>query len=154
MVPIDGSEDSLEALKIFLKISNHKNNKIYLLNVQNFHLPQQDCLTLGDQKGLIEYHKKNAQEILQKGVELLGEMNYEKIIRMGETVTEIINFSEEIDADLIVMGSHGRTGLSAVLLGSVSQKVLSYSKHPVMITRPSQEEPEDYKKKHLGFKVE
>jgi nucleotide-binding universal stress UspA family protein len=45
---------------------------------------------------------------------------------------EIINSADEINADMIVMGSHGRTGLSHVLLGSVAERVIRTSNIPVL----------------------
>lgn len=155
LVPMDGSEDSCEALRMFLKFNDKSKSKIYLMNVQKVKIPHEEYFTLGDRRGLVKYHKEKANEILDRGVALLDDdMDFEKVIRMGDPVTEIIDFSEEIKADLIIMGSHGRTGLSAVLMGSVSTKVLTYSRRPVMITRPKQEEPEEFKKKYLGFKID
>lgn len=154
LVPMDGSEESCEALKLFLKFNDKSKNKIYLLNVQKVKIPHEEYFTLGDRRGLLRYHNERANEILKNGIALLGDMEYEKVIKMGDPVTEILDFSDEIEADLIIMGSHGRTGLSAVLMGSVSTKVLTYSKRPVMITRPKQEEPEEFKKKYLGIKID
>lgn len=154
LVAMDGSIESCEALKLFLKVSDKEKNKIYLLNVQKVKIPHEEYFTLGDQRGLVRYHNERANKILKEGIVLLDGMEYEKVIRMGDPVTEILDFSDEIEADLIIMGSHGRTALSAVLMGSVSTKVLTYSKRPVMITRPTQDEPEEFKKRYLGFKID
>ncbi len=154
LVPIDGSEDSLEALRLFLKFNDPDKNKIVLLNVQKVKIPHEEYFTLGDRRGLIKYHKEKAKEVLDKGVALLDAINYETAIRMGDPVTEILDFSDEIGADLIIMGSHGRTGLTAVLMGSVSTKVLTYSERPVMISRPMQKEKEDFKKKYVNIKTD
>jgi universal stress protein A len=154
LVPMDGSEESCEALRLFLKFNDKEKSKIYLMNVQKVKIPHEEYFTLGDRRGLVKYHKEKANEILDKGVALLDGIEFEKVIRMGDPVTEILDFSDKIKADLIIMGSHGRTGLSAVMMGSVSTKVLTYSKRPVMITRPKQEEPEEFKKKYLGFKID
>jgi nucleotide-binding universal stress UspA family protein len=47
----------------------------------------------------------------------------------------LINLAEDLDAGLIVMGSHGRGDLTAMLLGSVAHKVLHLSNRPVLIAR-------------------
>ena len=47
----------------------------------------------------------------------------------------IIEHARKHDCDLIVMGSHGRRGVSALLLGSETQKVLTHSKIPVLVVR-------------------
>lgn len=154
LVAMDGSKESCAALRLFLKFNDKSKNKVYLMNVQKVKMPHEEYLTLGDQRGLVRYHTERANEILKTGIDLIGDMAYEKVIKMGDPVTEILDFSDKIEADLIIMGSHGRTGLSAVLMGSVSTKVLTYSKRPVMITRPKQEEPEEFKKKYLGIKID
>ena len=51
------------------------------------------------------------------------------------TATAILNVAKEINVDLIVMGSHGRTGFKKFVLGSVAQEVLSVCPLPVMIVK-------------------
>jgi nucleotide-binding universal stress UspA family protein len=54
---------------------------------------------------------------------------------MGAAARRIVEHAEKIGADLIVMGTHGRTGLSHPLLGSVAERVVRTSKCPVLTTR-------------------
>jgi nucleotide-binding universal stress UspA family protein len=56
-------------------------------------------------------------------------------IRMGDVAEQIIDAALESDADLIVLGSHGRTGLERVLLGSVARNVLHHAPCSVLIVR-------------------
>lgn len=56
-------------------------------------------------------------------------------VSMGEAVWEICKVAEETHADLIVMGSHGRTGLSHVFLGSVAERVVRHAPCPVLVAR-------------------
>ena len=58
-----------------------------------------------------------------------------RIARDVSTATAILNIADEINTDLIVMGSHGRTGLKKLVLGSVAQEVLSICPLPVMIVK-------------------
>lgn len=58
-----------------------------------------------------------------------------KIIREMPTATGILNVADEINADLIVMGSHGRTGIKKFILGSVAQEVLTICPIPVLIIK-------------------
>ena len=60
-----------------------------------------------------------------------------KIIREIPTATGILNIADEINADLIVMGSHGRTGLKKFILGSLAQEVLTICPIPVLIVKQS-----------------
>lgn len=56
-------------------------------------------------------------------------------VSMGEAVWEICKVAEEFHADLIIMGSHGRTGLSHVFLGSVAERVVRHASCPVLVAR-------------------
>lgn len=58
-----------------------------------------------------------------------------KIVREVPPATGILNAADELNADLIVMGSHGRTGFKKFFLGSVAQEVLSISPLPVLIIK-------------------
>jgi nucleotide-binding universal stress UspA family protein len=59
----------------------------------------------------------------------------EEIVAEGSPHESISLVSNEIGADLMVVGSTGMTGLERVLIGSVSQKVLLYSERPVLLAR-------------------
>jgi nucleotide-binding universal stress UspA family protein len=54
------------------------------------------------------------------------------IVRQGVTWEEVHRVAEEIDADLIVIGTHGRKGLSRALLGSVAEKIIRTATRPVL----------------------
>jgi nucleotide-binding universal stress UspA family protein len=60
----------------------------------------------------------------------------------GNPATEILRAAEETHCDVIIMGSHGRTGLSRLLLGSVAEAVLRQAVCPVLIMKPSLPQPQ------------
>src|SRR5438477_334580 len=57
---------------------------------------------------------------------------------LGAPATEICRAADELDADLIVLGTHGRTGLRHAILGSVAEKVVRHSKRPVLTIHPGE----------------
>ena len=59
-------------------------------------------------------------------------------VRFGSPVREIMKAAEELHADLIIMSTHGRTGLRHVLLGSVAEKVVRFAKCPVLTIKPEE----------------
>ena len=59
----------------------------------------------------------------------------EVLIRDGQLFVQIIRCAREVKADIIVMGSHGRTGLAQVLLGSVAEKVVRKAPCSVLIIK-------------------
>jgi universal stress protein A len=58
-----------------------------------------------------------------------------RLIVAGEPVTDILSVADEVNADLIVMGTHGRSGVSRVLLGSIAERVLHEANCPVLLVR-------------------
>lgn len=85
----------------------------------------------GAQQHLDEFVEKN--DIL-KGVEFTT-----KLLK-GTPYLEIIKRAEEINADLIVIGTHGRTGIEHVLFGSTAEKVISRANCPVLTVKPAKDE--------------
>jgi len=65
-----------------------------------------------------------------------GEPAYFAHARIGHAVHEVLELARDVGADLIVLGSHGRTGLRRLFLGSVSEEVVRHAECPVMVARP------------------
>jgi nucleotide-binding universal stress UspA family protein len=63
-------------------------------------------------------------------------------IRQGPIHREILDYVEEHDVDLVVMGTHGRTGLDRYLVGSVAEKVVRLSPVPVLTVRDAEDDHE------------
>jgi nucleotide-binding universal stress UspA family protein len=61
----------------------------------------------------------------------------ESIFRVGNPYEEIVSAAKEISADLIVIGSHGHTGLGRLLLGSTAERVAKYAPCPVLVVKDS-----------------
>ncbi len=59
----------------------------------------------------------------------------ESVILEGSPAHEIVNFAEENDIDLIVMGTHGKNAIERFLLGSVAENVVRHSKKAVLVVR-------------------
>lgn len=69
------------------------------------------------------------------GRETAAEIQFFVHARIGKPAAEILMVAEDVGADLIFIGSHGKTGVERVLLGSVSERVVREAKCPVMIAR-------------------
>jgi nucleotide-binding universal stress UspA family protein len=66
----------------------------------------------------------------------LETVEWEKYTKEGDAATTILQEAEQKQADLIVMGTHGRTGLEYMLLGSVAEKIVRRADCPVLTIRP------------------
>jgi nucleotide-binding universal stress UspA family protein len=70
--------------------------------------------------------------------EIKASLKMEEMIRIGVPFLEIIRVAKEKDVDLIVLGTHGRSGLSHVLIGSVAEKVVHHAHCPVLTIKHPQ----------------
>ncbi|HEY5647978.1 MAG TPA: universal stress protein [Nitrospiria bacterium] len=75
---------------------------------------------------------EQAKDLRKKGLEI------EPFVREGIPYSEILKAAEEADADLIILGTHGRTGLGHMLLGSVAERVVRRALCPVLTVRPKE----------------
>ncbi|MEO6893765.1 MAG: universal stress protein [Ginsengibacter sp.] len=74
-----------------------------------------------------------ANEYLEKIKEHLGDPSVKTLIKDGDSGDAIIEAAKNLEANLIVLGSHSRKGLDKILMGSVAQKVLRQSEIPLFI---------------------
>ena len=143
MVPVDGSELSLKALPQAAALAKAVGAKVTLITVvSHFHSRVTAPLTAEIVHELERVRDEEARKPADKlHAELVaqtksGGVDCESLVVLGDNVyAEIIEKAEARGCDLIVMASHGRRGLDAVLVGSETTKVLTHSKIPVLIVR-------------------
>ncbi|HEY3233397.1 MAG TPA: universal stress protein, partial [Polyangiaceae bacterium] len=86
-----------------------------------------------------EEAKAHLDDYVKARIESLGAGEPQNVvthIRVGAPTTEVIALGRELDADLMVMGTHGRRGVKRLLLGSVAQAVARNAGCPVLVVRP------------------
>jgi len=76
---------------------------------------------------------------LAEGDECAG-LNVEEVMVHGDAAAEIVRLAEEREVDLIVISSHGRTGLGRILFGSTAEAVVRHASCPVLVVKPPPEE--------------
>jgi nucleotide-binding universal stress UspA family protein len=77
-----------------------------------------------------EYLDRHAADLRKQGLRV------ETAVALGDAAEEIISCATENQVDAIAMSTHGRSGLAAVIVGSVSGKVISGAHKPVIVVRP------------------
>ena len=134
LLPIDGSECSFSTLQWAADTFDKSLTQYYLLFVVN---PVPAMVGLDAAKAL-EYDLDYANEALERfktELQNSGCMVERFETATGEPSEEIRAYASVIQADQIILGSHGRTGMSKLILGSVSLKVLEHCQCPVTIHR-------------------
>lgn len=84
---------------------------------------------------VVEEEIREARERLNKVLPTVASVTYAHLCVTGSPVTEILAVAEDKRVDLIVMASHGRTGLSRLLMGSVAEGVMREAPCPVLVVR-------------------
>lgn len=84
-----------------------------------------------------ETEQERAEETLTAARKMAAErgVDAETAVEVGRPTTTIVEYVQTVDADHVVLGSHGRTGVSRVLLGSVAEGVMRRSPVPVTVVR-------------------
>ena len=130
----DGSKNSRSALRYAVEICRNFEASLHILSVVE-DMPSYINLEVGE-----EFMAKIQETIKSEVVNCSGYCETSGIqctgmIRHGVPYEEIVAYAEEIDADLIVLSTHGHTGLSHILLGSVAEKIVRHAPCPVLTTR-------------------
>lgn len=138
LVAIDFSDSSNNAFKLALNMANKYSAKLVLLHVINepvdlrgFYVPHISFEKLEEE--IEEGAKKLMESFCRQNLGDFG--NYESVIVPGLPYEQIMQQSETLSADLVVLGTHGRTGLDHVLFGSTAEKVVRRSSVPVLTVR-------------------
>jgi len=140
LAPLDGSELAKKALDQVEKLAKSFDSEIILLQVVPF-MPIYGAPELVTPLIVDEKHKETAERYLTNLAEELKAKGYRvtAMVKTGQQVaTEIIDFAKANSVDLIVMNTHGRSGISRWFLGSVTLKVLTRAETPILLIRSKQ----------------
>ena len=141
LVPTDFSDCSQEAVEYAISLAQVLQAQVFFLHVMeppayglDFTLTHPGVPVEVKQK-LTESIKQSVEEAKKLGI------NAEGYFVLGVPYAEIINAAKKHEVDLIVMGTHGRTGLSHFWLGSTAERVIQNAHCPVLTIKPSTNQP-------------
>lgn len=145
MVAIDGSENANKAALSGIEIAKLAGAKLYALNAipmiphpSYYGVPMEPPKKVSkDEKSLHEHFEKDGTKALDAVKEMGTQagIDVETVLVSGHPGSEIIDFAESNDIDLIVMGTLGRTGLDRMILGSVAADVVRNAKTQVLVVK-------------------
>ena len=138
--PTDFSETSQTAFQLACSLARDHGARVIVLHVTppqqvvNFEgIPPGPALPVGYQEDL--------ENKLRQFPATCADVPVEPRLEEGFAATEIVRVAREIPCDLIVMGTHGRTGIGRLLLGSVAEQVLRKAACPVLTVKAIQRQP-------------
>jgi nucleotide-binding universal stress UspA family protein len=135
VIATDGSENTQKAISYGIKLAKLSGATVHALHVVDISSVSQSW-TAGKET-IHEVLTKDGQKAISK-VKECGEtlgVDVKEVLLEGHPSKEIIDFAENNDIDLIVMGTLGKTGLDRFLMGSVAGTVVRNSKVPVLVVR-------------------
>jgi universal stress protein A len=144
LVPIDFSDSSLKALDEAVEFSRPYEAELILLFVverRYYEAP----LFVPDSGAVLEHQAGAAEEKLEEICRTLVKraVKCRRLVEFGVAYQAIIEAANKVRANLIVISSHGRTGLAHVLIGSVAERVVQHAVCPVLVihTLPKPKRP-------------
>jgi len=145
MCPVDFSENSSHALKYALTLAELGEAELLLIHVvEPLSYPQSATLfepLIGEVDLTMKLQSAFEEQLQERVTKLQAEYaNVRGKTVTGNTFVQIIQAAREENVDMIVMGTHGRTGLSHVLIGSVAEKVVRGAPCPVLTVKHPEHE--------------
>ena len=131
--PTDFSERSQYAFGVACALARDYGARLIVLHVA-------EVPTVASAEGVVlppnpEELRRAAQEQLDRLPVPHANVRAERRLEQGDAVTEILRVAQEVHADLIVLGTHGRTGLGRLLMGSVAEQVVRQAACPVLTVK-------------------
>ncbi len=140
LCPVDFSEASRNAVRYAHEFAKGMGAELVLLNIVEPR-PMAVDMSLSYvplEEDLEKAAREDLEEIIrmekEKGVEVQAE------VRIGTPSELILEMAEELDVNLIILGSHGKAGLSRLLMGSVAESVVRKATCPVLIVKAEEKE--------------
>jgi nucleotide-binding universal stress UspA family protein len=136
VIATDGSEKNLSAViegLMIARVTGAKPRIIYVIDTK--------ALTTGvieeSYAGMYDSLREEGNQALEQAKELAGDLDVETYLLTGKPATEIARFVKEHGADLLVIGTQGKTGLGKLILGSVAETIVRTSPCSVLVVRKS-----------------
>lgn len=133
LTPVDFSEDSINALEHAINIAHKMQAGIHLVHV----LPQKKLFSLFS-NSREEYTRSEVEENLDRLIRRLSSehnVQLEYTVMEGKVYEQVVNCADEIEPEMIIMGTHGRSGMEELWMGSNAYRVVSHSPCPVLTLR-------------------
>lgn len=127
LVPLDGSELAEQALVLAAEVASACGARVVLVSVVATAIDEEQAAAV--EAGVTGYLEDVAGALRAKGLAVTARHH------AGDPAEQILAAAEDEQADLIVMGTHGRSGVQLLWLGSVATKVVQSSRHPVLLVR-------------------
>lgn len=143
LVPVDFSSDSARAVRMAMELALRYDAALTLIHVYEpvaYALPDGHTFFTQPQLDELFVEFRKYLDAIQAEAKAGGVARVETRLEQGFAASQICESAEQMGCDLIVMGTHGRTGLSHLFLGSVAERVLRMAPCPVLTVKTKDRE--------------
>jgi nucleotide-binding universal stress UspA family protein len=138
--PIDFSDASRAAMEVAADLARRTGAELVLLHaypIPGYTFPDGSVVASPKMmQDLADQAERHLEEWRADAAGLVGAPRVTTHKSVGEPAAEIVSFARSTGADLVVVGTHGRTGLEHALMGSVAERVVRRAHCPVLTVRP------------------
>jgi nucleotide-binding universal stress UspA family protein len=148
LVSIDGSKESFDAADYGINLAKLSNALVIVIHIlpQEIRYAYEDIdaikpnIPVTPIKGIVEFSKQEIQikwfnKLLEKAKKSGVNIQTDIIVASKSVSSEIVDYADKFNVDLIIVGTRGRSGLKRILLGSVASEVVKYANCPVLIIK-------------------
>jgi nucleotide-binding universal stress UspA family protein len=132
VVAVDGSREGGKTVPAALELATHFGSTVTVIHVREHTKYEGSDVDLGPDVPADELVRDVVATFKEAGIDTRGEV---RRVSPGDTPEQIVKVAEEVDADLIVMGTRGMTEWKSMLLGGVANKVVHHAHCPVLLVR-------------------
>lgn len=136
VIATDGSEKNLSAViegVMLARISGAKLQVVYVIDTK----PLTTGVIEESYAGMYDSFREEGEQALEQVKDLAGDLDVETFLLTGKPATEITRFAREHEADLLIVGTQGKSGLGKLLLGSVAETIIRTAPCSVLVVRKS-----------------
>ena len=135
VLALDGSEGSARATPVAVSLAQQSGARIVVAHVDERIVAKGDMPSLrADEDEVFKRIESEVKHLADDGIDASIER---KVIVLGGPAHEIADIADEVDADVIVVGTRGQSQIAGLLLGSVTMRLLHIAKRPVLAVPPS-----------------
>lgn len=138
LVPVDFSEHSQKALRYALAFASQFGAQVTLVHIVEQMVYPGDWMY--PPLAVTEFAPKKREQMLERlrAMDAGSGVKTQHIVRLGRAWQEVVEVAKELKSDLLILATHGYTGLKHVLLGSVAEKIVRHAPCPVLSVRPDE----------------
>ncbi len=140
LVPVDFSACSNKALQYAQPFAKQFGADLILLYVVEPYLPVPEMTTVDWDLIASRMREGGEAELAKIKATVPPEISATTELRVGTPAVEVVRAAKDLDADLIIISTHGRTGLAHVFLGSTAERIVRHASCPVLVVREREHE--------------